>query len=105
MAELRKILGENMKAYRAELGYSQAKLAELVDTATNYINQIETGKRFPTDTMLEKIALALKRRAFELFSVDNYEKKIENDWQILLLTDLEQFIHSRIAKIKKSTSS
>jgi transcriptional regulator with XRE-family HTH domain len=101
MTELRKILGENMKAYRTELGYSQAKLAELVDTAANYINQIETGKRFPTDTMLEKIAFALKRNAYELFSCVHYEKKVEKDWQTQLLIDLEQFIHSRIIKIKK----
>ena len=96
MTELRKILGENMKAYRNELGYSQARLAELVNTAPNYINQIETGKRFPTDTMLEKIAFALKKGAHELFSIVHYEKKAERDWKNQLLTDLEHFIHTRI---------
>jgi transcriptional regulator with XRE-family HTH domain len=75
MTEIRKILGDNMKVYRAECGYSQAKLAELVNTAPNYIAQIENGKRFPTDTMLEKIAVALQRRSFELFFIDNYEKQ------------------------------
>jgi transcriptional regulator with XRE-family HTH domain len=103
MTELRKILGKNMKAYRTELGYSQAKLAELVGTATNYINQIETGKRFPTDTMLEKIAFALEKREYELFSVGHYERKIDKDWQTQLLTDLEQFIRTRITKLKKTT--
>ena len=103
MTELRKILGENMRTYRTELGYSQAKLADLVDTATNYINQIETGKRFPTDTMLEKIAFALKRRAFELFAVGHYEKKMENDWKACLLSDLEFFIRSRITQIKENS--
>jgi transcriptional regulator with XRE-family HTH domain len=75
MTELRKILSVNMKVYRTELGFSQARLAELVNTATNYIAQIESGKRFPTDTMLEKIASALQKRAYELFSVVHYEKK------------------------------
>jgi len=98
MTELRKILGTNMKAYRNKLGYSQAKLAELINTATNYIAQIENGKRFPTDTMLEKIASALQKRAYELFSVDHYEKKMEEDWQTQLLIDLELFIHDRITK-------
>jgi transcriptional regulator with XRE-family HTH domain len=101
MTEIRKILGENMKAYRTELGYSQAKLAELVNTATNYIAQIENGKRFPTDTMLEKIATALQIRSFELFNIVHYEKKVEKDWQTQILTDLEDFIHTRIAMIKK----
>jgi transcriptional regulator with XRE-family HTH domain len=98
MTELRKILGANMKAYRKKLGYSQAKLAELINTATNYIAQIENGKRFPTDTMLEKIASALQKKAYELFSVGHYEKKMEKDWQTQLLADLEFFIHEKISK-------
>jgi transcriptional regulator with XRE-family HTH domain len=101
MTELRKILSTNMKAYRTELGYSQAKLAEIVDTATNYIAQIENGKRFPTDKMLEKIASALQKKGHELFYIVNYEKKIEKDWQTQVLIDLEQFIHARIANLKK----
>ena len=96
MTELRKILGENMKAYRSELGYSQARLAELINTAPQYINQIETGKRFPTDTMLEKIAIALEKKAHELFSIGHYEKKIEKEWKNQLLIDIEHFIHNRI---------
>jgi transcriptional regulator with XRE-family HTH domain len=97
MTEIRKILGENMKAYRAECGFSQAKLAELVNTAPNYIAQIENGRSFPTDTMLEKIAAALKIRSFELFTTANYEKRMETDWQTQVLGDLENFIHDRIA--------
>ena len=103
MTELRKILGANMKAYRTELGYSQAKLAEIVNTATNYIAQIENGKRFPTDTMLEKIASALQKRPFELFSIVNYQEKIENDWQIQILIELEHFIHTKITKLRKTS--
>ncbi|MDR0301751.1 MAG: helix-turn-helix transcriptional regulator [Treponema sp.] len=98
MTELRKILGSNMRAYRKELGYSQAKLAELTNTATNYITQIENGKRFPTDTMLEKIANSLQKRPYELFSIGTYEKTLEKDWQNQLLMDIELFIHDRIAK-------
>jgi len=105
MTELRKILGVNMKAYRAKHGYSQAKLAELVNTATNYIAQIENGKRFPTDIMLEKIASALQKRAYEMFSVKNYEEKIEKDWQMQVLYDLECFIQARIAKLKANNGT
>ena len=90
-----------MKAYRKELGFSQAKLAELVNTATNYIAQIENGKRFPTDTMLEKIASALQKKAHELFFIVHYDKKMEMDWQTQVLIDLEQFIHTRITKLRK----
>jgi len=101
MTELRRILGANMKAYRSELRYSQAKLAELIDTATNYIAQIENGKRFPTDTMLEKIAKALHKKAYELFIIEHYETKIKKDWQTQTLIDLENYIKKCIAKQKK----
>jgi transcriptional regulator with XRE-family HTH domain len=104
MTELRKILSANMKTYRTELGYSQAKLAEIVNTATNYIAQIENGKRFPTDTMLEKIASALQKKGYELFCLDHYEKKVKKDWQRQILIDIEQFIHTRITNLKKENA-
>jgi len=100
MTELRKILGINIKAYRTNLGYSQARLAELVNTAPNYIAQIENGKRFPTDNMLEKIAFALEKRGYELFLVINYEKKAQKDWQAQILMDIEDLIRTRILEMK-----
>jgi transcriptional regulator with XRE-family HTH domain len=81
-----------MRAYRNELGLSQSKLADLVDTAPNYIAMIECEKRFPTDTMLEKIAFALNREAFELFAVE----PIKKHWQEELLADLTVFISQKL---------
>ena len=92
MTELRKILGANMKAYRIELGYSQAKLAELVNTATNYIAQIENGKRFPTDNMLEKIAFALQKKAYELFSIQKLPTISLKKLQKSVLVDMEEAV-------------
>ena len=99
MTEIKKILSANMKAYRAERSYSQAKLAELANTATNYIAQIENGKRFPTDVMLEKIACALQKKSYEMFAVDNYKRKTEKDWKIQVLTELECFINEKISQL------
>ncbi|MDR0562835.1 MAG: helix-turn-helix transcriptional regulator [Spirochaetaceae bacterium] len=93
MASLRKILAANIKAYRNELGLSQSKLAYLVDTAPNYIAMIEGEKRFPTDTMLEKIADALNRESFELFAVEPIRKR----WQEELLAELAVFISNKLS--------
>jgi transcriptional regulator with XRE-family HTH domain len=92
MTKLRVILAENIKAYRNELGFSQSKLADLVDTAPNYRAMIEGGKRFPTDTMLEKIAVALRREPYELFAVT----PIQRQWQDALLAELAEFITSKL---------
>jgi transcriptional regulator with XRE-family HTH domain len=48
-----------MKKYRKQAGVTQEKLAELCDTDPAYIGQIETGRRFPSVTYIEKIAAAL----------------------------------------------
>ena len=88
MTKLRMILAENLKAYRNEIGFSQSKLADLVNTAPNYIAMIEAQKRFPTDTMLEKIAGALQRDPCELFSMTPLQKQ----WQESLLADFAEFI-------------
>jgi len=88
MRSLRTILAENIKAYRKEIGISQIKLADFVDTAPNYIAMIEAGKRFPTDTMLEKIAVALNKEPCELFS----NAPIKKEWQKKVLAELADFI-------------
>jgi transcriptional regulator with XRE-family HTH domain len=77
-----------MKAYRNELDLSQAKLADKVDTATNYIAMIECEKRFPTDTMLERIAAALEKEPADLFAIT----PIQQEWQDEILSELEKII-------------
>jgi len=59
MTNIRKVLADNLKSYRHVLGWSQAMLAEKVNTGTNYIGMIEIGKQFPSPEMIEKIAAAL----------------------------------------------
>ena len=97
MIKLRTILAGNIKAYRNEMGFSQLKLADLVDTAPNYIAMIEVGKRFPSDIMLEKIAVALQREPCELFSIAPMQKQ----WQEDLLVDFAEFIAEKLEKIRE----
>jgi transcriptional regulator with XRE-family HTH domain len=98
MVKLRTILAGNIKAYRGEIGLSQLKLAELVDTAPNYIAMIEAEKRFPTDTMLERIASALRREPFELFAITPIQKQ----WQETLLAELAEFITVKLKDAQRT---
>jgi transcriptional regulator with XRE-family HTH domain len=100
MTKLRVILAENIKAYRNEMGLSQLKLADLVDTAPNYIAMIEAGKRFPTDTMLEKIAAALQREPCELFALTPIQKR----WQETLLAELADFIALKLKTAQETAT-
>jgi len=92
MIRLRTILAENIKAYRKEIGFSQLRLATLIDSAPNYIAMIEAEKRFPTDTMLEKIAVALDKEPSELFVI----KPVQKEWQKAILSELGELISQKL---------
>ena len=57
----------NLKAYRKLRGISQTQLASFCDSSTGYIGEIETGKRFPSVNMIERIASALEVESWQLF--------------------------------------
>ena len=68
--KLRKIFIDNLKKIRKEKKISQMKIAELCETSTSYIGEIEIGKKFPSVEMIEKLANALNIKACELFMED-----------------------------------
>ena len=72
--KLRKILSANIKKYRAEMGLSQEKLAELVSLSDQTINDIEGCRSWVSDKTLVKIAKALKVEIYQLLF-----PKTEND--------------------------
>jgi transcriptional regulator with XRE-family HTH domain len=43
------------------------QMAELCDSSTGYIGEIESGKRFPSVNMIERIAKALRIESYFLF--------------------------------------
>ena len=57
----------NLKAYRKDRAISQMQLAELCESSTGYIGEIESGKRFPSVAMIERIARALAIESYCLF--------------------------------------
>jgi transcriptional regulator with XRE-family HTH domain len=65
--DLKRIFIANLRKFRAEKGISQMKLAELCDTATNYIGEIEIGRRFPSLPLIEKIGRALAVEPYRFF--------------------------------------
>ena len=57
----------NMRKYRKQAGITQEKLAELCDTEPAYIGQIETKRRCPSLSYVQKIAAALSVAPYRLF--------------------------------------
>ena len=52
---IRKIFGENLKYYRKKAGLSQEQLAEKLGVSPNHLSVIETGGKFVTYKLLERI--------------------------------------------------
>jgi len=110
MTNLRQLLGSNIKVYRNVCGISQSKLAEQVDTSTNYISAIEAGRRFPSVEMLEKIALALKIDTPELFSTKNIQlfatkRELEEQIWLNIKQNLSNYISKNLLDLKKQKIS
>jgi len=64
-SDLRAIFGENLKKHRTIKGFSQAKLAEILDISPNFISEIETGKRWVSSDTLVNFAEVLGVEVYE----------------------------------------
>jgi transcriptional regulator with XRE-family HTH domain len=64
---LKQVFIQNLREFRKKEGFSQMKLAEYCDTTTSYIGHIETGVKFPSMEMIEKIAKVLKIEPYNFF--------------------------------------
>jgi transcriptional regulator with XRE-family HTH domain len=96
MTDLKKVLAANMKLYRKSLDISQEKLAEMVNISDNYVALIETGKRFPSVKMLERIAKALQKDTVELFSIKYIEQSKKKALRTAILADIEHILAVRL---------
>ena len=92
-SDLRAILGENLKKYRTSKGFSQAKLAEILDISPNFISDIETGKRWLSSDTLVNLAEALNVEVYEFLQP---QKGLEGD--------MSDFIQSYTKKAAKAVS-
>lgn len=98
--DLQEIFISNLKTIRKDLHITQEKLAELCNTDTAYIGQIETKKRFPSINFIEKIADALDIEPYLLFkntSNETTEQKqriesLKSELFNLLDEDIETFL-------------
>ena len=105
MTDISQLLGANIKCYRKSCNLTQEKLAEKVNTATNYISAIEAGRRFPSVKMIKKIAFALEIDTPELFVMENVNmntirKELEEQIWLDVRHSLSDYVTKKLAVIK-----
>ena len=70
MADVRKMMGKQIKTLRQARGMSQEELSEKISINSKYLSAIERGKANPTLAVLIRLADSLKVGVPDLF---NYE--------------------------------
>jgi transcriptional regulator with XRE-family HTH domain len=98
--EMMKIFASNMKKYRKKRQFSQMKLAEMLNTTTSYIGEIEINRKKPSLDMVEKIADVLGIEPFRLF-LENKDEESESGENSLADSYLERLSTSERQNLTK----
>ena len=92
MTEVQSVLAYNIKKYRNTKGLTQEQLAEKAETSTNYLGSIETGKKYPSPQMIDKLAKA----DIETQVYSDYNEQFQAvAWLLLLFLLVELLIMER----------
>ena len=70
-ASIREIFAKNLRENRRKCAFSQEKLAEKAGISTQYLAMMEIARKFPTSEVLERIAMAMNIKVYELFLIDH----------------------------------
>lgn len=69
-----KYISKNVSYYRHLKNFTQAKLSEVCNISTDYLSEIERGKRIPSIKRLIKISDALEIDAYKLLMpIDDHD--------------------------------
>ena len=68
---IREIFSKNLRENRRKCGFSQEKLAENTGITTQYLAMMEIARKFPSSKVLERLALAMNIKVYELFLIDH----------------------------------
>jgi len=76
--EIRRIFAKNLKAYRKKQNLSQMELAAKAGITTNFVNDIENGKKWISPSTLAKFSEVLEIKPYKLFLEVDFEDKTSN---------------------------
>jgi transcriptional regulator with XRE-family HTH domain len=111
-ASIKEIFARNLRENRRKNGFSQEKLAEKIGISTQYLAMIEIARKFPTSTVLERLAKAMNINVYELFLIDHSPRDelemLRQDFIYEMKQTfgdiIEKAIYSKCKKQKKSSN-
>jgi len=94
---IRNLLAKNLKMFRSDRRMSQMELASIAGVSTNYINEIENGKKSPSVETIAKLVIALSIEPFRFFTP---EIMIRTDKADMLKTELSN-LNNAVAELNE----
>jgi transcriptional regulator with XRE-family HTH domain len=98
----------NLRRFRRSAHLSQMQLAEKCGISTNYLAEIETGRKFPSIEMVEKLADALKVEPYKLFQEEHPKQEPSPEQRMMAYMQLvnqegrEEFLKAVTDSVTKS---
>jgi transcriptional regulator with XRE-family HTH domain len=77
MKTTKELLGARIRELRKSHGFSQERLAEMIDVEPRHMSRIEGGKSYPSLDRLERISHALKSPLKEFFEFGHLEENVD----------------------------
>jgi transcriptional regulator with XRE-family HTH domain len=106
MTNIRDLVAKNMRKYRIAQGFTQAYLAEKVETSTHYIGMIENRSKFPSPEMIERIAIALGIDTIDLFFTERKMSEAIKTYRKATIKDIKslmgRFLDNKLADLEKA---
>ena len=99
MKSYQTIFIENLKYYREQRGFSQAKLAELCECGTGTIGSIESARQFPSFDLLFRMSDVLKIHPADLFLRDasKSDEEMKKHIEHILSNGLKNFLETEFS--------
>lgn len=106
MSNLKKKFGRRVKELRKSKGYTQDKVAELINLEPPNISKMESGTHFPLPENIEKLADALNVQVKDLFDYEHIESKevlVEKINEFLNIAELKdvEFVYKFTTGLKQ----
>ena len=103
--DLHKIFSANIKKHRSALRWSQVQLAKKTGVSVNFINDLESGKKWASLVTMVKLANVFKIEPYELLkpqgsfpdNLDSIIKKYTDDIHAALEQTCQDFLQDAAA--------
>jgi len=96
---IKEVLSLNLRKNRLKLGLTQEKLSEKANISTHYLAMVELGKKFPSASMLERLATALEIEPYELFYMPSVAENAILILKDTVAADIERIVGEAIEKV------